>query len=55
MLAWKEKVDLLSVELTESRKANLELMDDQHRRNLYQSREDHSNCIAIEKHKAKIN
>jgi predicted patatin/cPLA2 family phospholipase len=50
-----EKIQSLQADLADIRKANSDLLDEQGKRSLMQSREDHSNCVAVEKHKAKLN
>ena len=42
-------------ELGQYRKNHLEMMEEQTNRSMMRSKEDHTNCIPIDKHKAKIN
>lgn len=52
----KETVNSLNDELAHLKKSNLELMEDKASRSVIEGRAaDHTNCIAIQKHKAKIN
>jgi hypothetical protein len=52
----KEAVNSLNDELAHLKKLNLELIEDKASRSVVEGRAaDHTNCIAIQKHKAKIN
>ena len=45
----------LNESIVELKRSNNDLLEDQSRRSLIQSRDEHINCIPLEKHKLKIN
>lgn len=51
----KETIYSLQESLGEAKRQSSDLLEMQERRSLLQSRDEHINCISIEKHKMKIN
>jgi hypothetical protein len=54
-LELNETIATMKEELGQYRKNHLEMMEEQSSRSMMRAKEDHTNCISIDKHKAKVN